>query len=274
VEIRLIAADLDGTLLRGDGSISPRTRQALDRAAAAGIAVLLVTARPPRHVRAMTAGLDLEAAAICSNGALVYDLGSDLVLEQTRLPAALANELVIRLRERLPDLCFAVEAGLRFGQEPAFARHIRAYRETEPPRYAEASILCAEGVTKLIALHPRIARDELLAIARELIADRAEVTHSGADIVEIAAAGVTKAWALARYCAARGVARETVIAFGDMPNDTPMLEWAGHGVAVANAHPEVLAIAREHAPSNEEDGVAIVLERLLDQISTSSRCSS
>lgn len=263
MEIRLIAADLDGTLLRGDGSISPRTRRALERAAAAGVAVLLVTARPPRRVRTITAGLELEAAAICSNGALIYDLGNELVLEQTRLPAALASELVSLLRERLPDLCFAVEAGLRFGQEPEYARHIRAYRETESPLYADASVLCAEGVTKLIARHPRIERDDLLAIARELIADRATVTHSGADIVEIAAAGVTKAWALARYCAVRDVARETVIAFGDMPNDIPMLEWAGHGVAVANAHPDVLAIARECAPSNDEDGVAIVLERLL-----------
>jgi hypothetical protein len=263
VEIRLIAADLDGTLLRGDGSISPRTRQALQRAAAAGVAVALVTARPPRRVRAITAGLDLEAAAICSNGALIYDLASDAVLEQTRLTAALAIELVSLLRERLPELCFAVEAGLRFGQEPEYARHIRAYRETESPLYAEAAELCAEGVTKLIALHPRMGRDELLALARELIAERAAVTHSGADIIEIAAPGVTKAWALARHCAERGVAREAVIAFGDMPNDIPMLQWAGRGVAVANAHPEVLAIASERAPSNDDDGVAIVLERLL-----------
>jgi hypothetical protein len=263
VEIRLIAADLDGTLLRGDGSISLRTRQALQRAAAAGVALALVTARPPRRVRAITAGLELKAAAICSNGALIYDLASDVVLEQTRLTAALALELVSLLRARLPELCFAVEAGLRFGQEPEYARHIRAYRETESPLYAEAAELCAEGVTKLIALHPRMGRDELLALARELIAERAAVTHSGADIIEIAAPGVTKAWALARHCAERGITREAVIAFGDMPNDIPMLQWAGRGVAVANAHPEVLAIASERAPSNDDDGVAIVLEDLL-----------
>ena len=186
----------------------------------------------------------------------------ELPAEPSQAELTKAVKLLEALRARLPEICFAVEAGLRFGQEPEYAKHIRAYRESAAPELAHVTRLCAEGVTKLIALHPRMGCDELLPLARELIAERAEVTHSGAAIVEIAAPGVTKAHALARYCAARGIARDAVVAFGDMPNDVPMLEWAGHAVAVANAHPDVLAIATEVTSSNDQDGVAIVLEQL------------
>jgi Cof subfamily protein (haloacid dehalogenase superfamily) len=228
------------------------------------VTVVLVTARPPRRVRALTAGLDLDALAICSNGALIYDLRREAVIEQTRLPPALAIELVATLRAQLPELCFAVEAGLRFGQEAQYARHLRAYTEHEQPELGDAAALCVEGVTKLIALHPTLDREGLLARVSALVGARAVVTHSGAAFVEIAAAGVTKASALSRHCQERGIAAEYVVAFGDMPNDIPMLRWAGHAVVVDNAHPEVLRVAHEVTASNEKDGVAIVLERLLE----------
>ena len=80
-------------------------------------------------------------------------------------------------------------------------------------------------------------------------------------LVELAAAGVTKATGLARVAESAGVARSDVIAFGDMPNDVDMLRWAGHGVAMGNGHPDVLAVADEVTASNTDDGVALVLER-------------
>lgn len=128
-------------------------------------------------------------------------------------------------------------------------------------RRDDALALCAEGVTKLIVQHGQRPLDELLAITRSHAGALASVTHSGSEFVEVAAASVTKALALEAYCEARGIARERVIAFGDMPNDLPMIEWAGLGVAVANAHPEVLRAADETTASNDEDGVAHVLER-------------
>jgi hypothetical protein len=260
--IRLIATDLDGTLLRSDGSISQRTRAVLQQAARVGVAVILVTGRPPRRVRAISSELGLDALVICSNGALVYDPVRDAAVEQTRLAGAAASAIVAELRERLPELMFAVEIGMRFGQEPLYARINPPHVETKP-LIAEAKELCADGVTKLIARHPTLDRAELLAIACELIGARATVTHSGADFLEIAAPEVNKAYALSRHCALRAIAASEVIAFGDMPNDLPMLQWAGRAVAVANAHPEVLAAGHELTSSNDEDGVARVLERLL-----------
>ena len=101
---------------------------------------------------------------------------------------------------------------------------------------------------------------ELIAAA---VAGLAEATHSSSSgLVEISAAGVTKAAGLAWYCDRLGVTAADVLAFGDMPNDVPMLTWAGRGVAVANAHPAVLAVADEVTTANTEDGVAAYLEKI------------
>jgi hydroxymethylpyrimidine pyrophosphatase-like HAD family hydrolase len=108
--------------------------------------------------------------------------------------------------------------------------------------------------------------DELVAHARELVADLAELSHSSnvEALLEIGAAGVSKASALAVLCERKGIEPADVLAFGDMPNDLAMLQWAGRSVAVANAHPEVVEVADEVTASNDEGGVARVLERLLE----------
>jgi hypothetical protein len=159
---------------------------------------------------------------------------------------------------------FAVEAGLRYGREEEYVTTPgNEYNLGDPEMiWGDALTLCSLGVTKLIVQHPGYAFDKVLGVTLRHAGDLATVTHSGSNFVEVAAANVTKAHTLEAICAAREAGREAVIAFGDMPNDLPVLEWAGHGVAVANAHPEVLARADEITASNDEDGVAVVLERL------------
>jgi HAD superfamily hydrolase (TIGR01484 family) len=257
---RLIATDLDGTLLRTDGSISTRTHDVLQRVEAGGIQLVLVTGRPIRRMREIATWLGLDGVAICGNGALVYDLGRDEVLEHTQLSAAVLRELITDLRAGIPEISFAIETGFEVGREPAYARQRGLVPELKV-EMADALELCARGASKLIASHPSLAHEELYAQARALVAERASVTHSGAPFLEIAAKGVTKAWALAGHCRKRGIEPSDVLAFGDMPNDLPMLEWAGRGVAVANAHPAVLAIANAVTGTNDEDGVAEYLER-------------
>jgi len=259
---RLIATDLDGTLLIPDGSISARTRSVLERARAAGIELVLVTGRPPRHVAKIEGAAELGGTAICINGALTYDLDRELVLSEERLPASIAAELVTALRARSPGICFAVEVGLDFGWEPSYARHRQRIGAPRLP-VADAHVLCERGVNKLIAIHPQIAAEELLRCCRDLFTDRACVSYSGAPFLEIGAAAISKASALAAYCSARGIDQRHVLSFGDMPNDLPMLEWAGHSVAMGNAHPSVLAATDEVTLSNADDGVAAVVERLL-----------
>jgi hydroxymethylpyrimidine pyrophosphatase-like HAD family hydrolase len=259
---RLIAIDLDGTLLRSDGSISARTRGALGRAVAAGIDMVMVTGRPARQVRQIEGGEHLGDLAICLNGALVYDLERHVVVDETRVPAAVAGDLIERLRGGLPGICFAVEVGLDHGGEPAFGRQ-RTRLEASSLAPAEASILCQRGVNKLIGFHPSLPPETLSARASDLVADRACVAYSGASFLEISAREVSKASALTSYCAARAIDRSQVIALGDMPNDLSMLSWAGRGIAMANAHPTVLAATAEVTRSNDEDGVALVIEELL-----------
>jgi Cof subfamily protein (haloacid dehalogenase superfamily) len=259
---RLIATDLDGTLLRRDGSISPRTQLTLKRARAAGIELVMVTGRPARHVATIAGAAELGGVVICVNGALIYDLDHALVVREERLSSVAARELVQVMRRELPGVCFAVEVGLDYGWEPSYGRQ-RQKPELPALPVGDALLLCENGVNKLIARHADVPLEYLFGRAREIAVDRATVTFSGAPFVEISSLRVSKASALAVHCAERGIDRRRVLSFGDMPNDLPMLEWAGRSVAMGNAHESVLAITGEVTLSNEEDGLAIVVERLL-----------
>ena len=266
---RLIATDLDGTLLQRDGTISTRTQYALLRVRAYGIPVVMVTGRPPRHVRQLAGTAQLAEMVICMNGALTYDLGARQVLDETRLPAPEAHAVVQALRRVFPEICFAVEVGLAFGWEPQYARE-RGKVEPSGLGAEDALVLCADGVNKLIAFSSIRPLPELLAGSSPVVRGHALVTTSGAPFLEISALEASKATALSRLCARRGIDREHVWAFGDMPNDLAMLHWAGHSVAVANAHPEVLRQAAEVTASNDDHGVARVLERLVESLDRAS----
>jgi len=245
--------------LRPDGTLSERSRAALEGARSAGIRVVLVTARGPRSVRVLAAELGLDGSAICSNGAITLDLVSGAVVRTQPLGAEIAARLVRELRSRLPGILFAAESE-EIALEPGFA----AWGWEPPPgtRYADGLELVTEPVAKLIVRHETHALEAIAEAARELAGGDAAVTIPGPWTVEISAAGVSKAAALAELSSGLGVAPEEVVAFGDYPNDLPMLEWAGYAVAVANAHPDVLRVADEITASNADDGVALVLERL------------
>lgn len=259
----LVATDLDSTLLRDDGTVSARTRRAIARAQESGIVVVLVTARSPRTLRPLARQVGVGGLAICCNGAIVYDLATDAIVQHAPLAAALAHQLVVALRAAMPGVCFAVERGLRAGQDHRYAA-LNPIAGDHTLLIDDALALCASGVTKLIVLHPAMPLPELLRITSELAGERATVTHSSTAFVEVSAAGVTKAAALQQLCSGLGIEAARVVACGDMPNDLPMLRWAGRSVAVANAHPDVLAAAREVTATNDEDGVARVLERLAE----------
>jgi Cof subfamily protein (haloacid dehalogenase superfamily) len=256
VPFRLAAIDLDGTLLRSDGSLADRTRAAL---AATALEVVIVSARGPRGVGEVADAAGLGGTAIASNGAAIVDLATRRVIRERAIESEVAAALVAEIRERLPGVLFGIERDA-FAHEQGFA----AWNWTPPPdtRVADALELLDEPPRKLIVLHAEQALDAVAEAVREVVGDRAAVYISGEWVVEISAAGVNKATALAELCEERGIAAEEVIAFGDHQNDVPMLAWAGRGVAVENAHPDTIAIADEIAPSCDDDGVAQVLEHL------------
>lgn len=259
-EIRLVASDLDGTLLRSDDSVSKRTLSALARTVATGIRFVLVSARSPGWLAPEAARLGLDGIGICCNGAVVYDYEAERVLIHRPLEPETAREIVHGMRVAAPGVAFGCERPSGFIAEPGYRP---LFRPPESIPRADALVFLSEPATKLVLQHPDLPQAELHAIARDYACGRAETCYSGAGLVEVAAPGVTKGAALADLCAELEIDRSEVIAFGDMPNDVPMLIWAGRGIAVANAHDEVLAVADEVTASNDEDGVALVLETML-----------
>ncbi|MFE9428744.1 HAD family hydrolase [Kitasatospora sp. NPDC006697] len=265
---RLIATDLDGTLLCQGGSVSPRTAAALAAAERAGLQVVFVTGRPPRWMQLLSEHIGGHGVAICSNGGAIVDVRQERLLESFPLTAPAAAQVVDRVRAALPGTAFAFEYPAGFSREPGY--QVGMWGDDEPHSVAPAEeLLAAEAADcyKILAKHPELAPDDFLARARAAVGPLAEITRSSPiALIEVSAAGVTKASTLARWCAGHGIAREEVVAFGDMPNDLEMLAWAGTSYAVANAHPEVLAAVAQHTVSNEDDGVARVIERLVGSL--------
>ncbi|WP_328951715.1 Cof-type HAD-IIB family hydrolase [Streptomyces sp. NBC_00184] len=260
----MIASDLDGTLLRNDGTLSPRTLRALRTAEDAGTEIVIVTARPPRFVDRLADATGLVGTAVCSNGALVYDIAARTVVSSRVLPLTTAQRVATALAAAVPEVGFALETGNQVLYEPAYRLRMSEDVGAELPVPTLADLWLTEApVTKLLVWSDRLDADTLLAAARPGAGDEVQLTHSGGrGLLEISAPGVTKAGTLEVLCAARGIDATEVIAFGDMPNDLTVLTWAGTGYAMANAHPAVLAAVATHTATNEEDGVADVIERL------------
>ncbi len=260
---RLIATDLDGTIVNHDGSVSARVVEALAAAMDAGIRVVFVTGRPPRWMGEVVDATGHRGVGICGNGAFVYDMHEEVVLEAFTMSAGVASDAVARVRSVLPTSAFAVESLAGFSYEPAYKPRWDIH---EPTRIGPINGLLGDDIAKLLVRDNEIPGDTMLAAALPALAGVVEVTHSDVNdsLLELSALGVTKGTTLAKLAADWGIAQKEVVAFGDMPNDVDMLQWAGRGYAVGNAHPSVLAVADERAPSIDDDGVAQVVERLLD----------
>ncbi|WP_235738557.1 HAD family hydrolase [Nocardioides alcanivorans] len=265
---KLVATDLDGTFLRDDLSVSPRTRAAVDAVRALGIPVVPVTARQPVGLRDLAEEAGFRSWAVCSNGGLVIDLATGTRLHEAEVSVAAQTALVEALAEALPGSLYV---SVRDGGEVFVPVHgygdiadLRDHkRAPETMGGHPIATVLAEPSLKFIVRHPQVSVPEVLDVVRGLGLTGFGVTHSGAPFVEVMPEGVSKATGLERLCAELGIGRDEVLAFGDAPNDVEMVAWAGHGVAVANAAPEVRAVAAEVTASNAEDGVALVLEKLV-----------
>ena len=260
--IGLIATDLDGTIVRADESVSARTLAALDRAMGVGVRVVFVTGRPPRWMSTVADVTGHRGLAICANGAFVYDMGSEAVTQTFAIAPDAAQVAAARLQEVLPHPAFAVESSNGFGHDAAYIPRW----DVDPRVVAPIEELIDRPVAKLLVRDETLSGDEMLRRARPVLAGQVEVTHSNMNdcLLEISALGVSKATTLAKLAADWGIAQSDVVAFGDMPNDLEMIQWAGRGYAMANSHPEVLAAADHIAPTIQEDGVAQIVEHLLD----------
>ncbi|GEA81651.1 HAD family hydrolase [Cellulomonas uda] len=256
---RLLATDLDGTLLDPAGAVSPRTAAALRAAEDAGIEVVFVTARPPRWLSDLASHVAGHGVAICANGAAVVEVATGRVLAENGMPATLVGALARRLRDALGEVHLAVESVHGFAAERGYVdAHVL------PERYPVADRIEDVLTDSTLKLLVRTRADHgtgHATVVQRAVGSAALVADSGAvGLGEVSARGVTKAGALAAWAQQRGVRAQDVWACGDAPNDLPMLAWAGHSFAMANAYDEVRAGARHTCPANVDDGVAVVLE--------------
>jgi Cof subfamily protein (haloacid dehalogenase superfamily) len=264
---KLVATDLDGTLVRSDDTVSAYSHDVLGRVRAAGIPVVGVTGRGPRLAELCRHDVPAADFLVLAQGGRVLDLtdpADPVTLRAEVVDGALVHSLLDAIEAAVGPVSVLVEA-LDGPDAPLWGEPHAAWRypDVVEPR-ARADALTGP-VLKAFAHSATHGADELLAVARELVpVDGVTVTQAGLGYIEICPPGVTKATGLAVVAESLGVDPQDVLVFGDMPNDLPMFAWAGWGrVAVANAHPEILAIADEVTLANDEDGVAVFLDRLM-----------
>jgi len=259
---RLVATDLDGTLLNSAETVSERTRAALAATVAAGALHIIVTGRSATWARPVFDEIGYTGLAVCGQGAQVYDAGAHRLLTSVTLDRRLAALALGKIEAETGPLAVAANQDGLDGAVLAGPGYQLQIGSDLPIVQVDGSELLSTPLSKLYIQHPRLTDDALAHLAQQVAGDLVGVTVAGAGIVELLPLGLSKATGLAIAAHRLGVKAAGTIAFGDMPNDVPMFAWAAHGVAMANAHEQLLAVADEVTAGNDEDGVAVVLERL------------
>jgi Cof subfamily protein (haloacid dehalogenase superfamily) len=263
----LIATDVDGTLLDDDERVTPRTRDAVTAAVAAGTKFVLATGRPPRWVAPVVDALGFAPPAVCANGAVLYDPATDRIISARTLSAAALVRLAEIATRAIPGVGLAVErvggsahdaATPQFVSSPGYEH---AWLNPDNTEVSLEDLLSAPAV-KLLIRKAGARSSDMAAELVKYVGDEGDITYSTNNgLIEVVPLGISKATGVDEVATPMGISAADIIAFGDMPNDVPMLAWAGHGVAMGNAHPDAIAVANEVTAPNTEDGLARVLER-------------
>lgn len=263
----LIATDVDGTLLDHEDRITDRTRQAILAAVASGAVFVLATGRPPRWIPPVVEALGFAPMAVCANGAVVYDAANDRVVSAQTLSVDLLTEIAEIAVRTVPGAGLAAERVGRSAHDSATPQFVsapgyeHAWLNPDNTEVSHADVISSPAV-KLLVRKPGMPSSELAAALAKHVGLLGDITFSTNDgLVEISPLGISKAIGVQQVAHPLEITAEDVVAFGDMPNDVPLLSWAGHGVAMGNAHPEAIAAADEVTAPNSDDGVARVLER-------------
>lgn len=263
----LIATDVDGTLLDDDERVTPRTRQAVRAAVAAGAHFVLATGRPPRWVSPVVEALGFAPMAVCANGAVIYDPDQDRIISARTLSVDVLTELAEIATRVIPGAGLAVERVGRSAHDSATPQFVsspgyeHAWLNPDNTEVSIEDLLSAPAV-KLLIRKAGARSSDMAAILAKHIGVEGDITYSTNNgLIEINPIGTSKATGIEEVARPLEITAEDVVTFGDMPNDVSMLRWAGHGVAMGNAHPEAIAAANEVTARNTDDGLARVLER-------------
>ncbi len=257
---KLIAADLDGTLLRSDGTVSEFTKETIRKCMEAGVGFTFATGRMYRSALPIAQQLQLELPLITYQGALLKRLNGD-VMHALHLPQEIAGELEEILRKSGMHYNIYSDETLYFStfgkQVMDYARHIGV----EP--LAAPNGLGNIQVTQYGVFDEPEAVAEMRALVEEKFGDQVHTVVSGERFLEIAHPMAQKSYGLAQLAEHLGIAQQEIVAVGDNNNDLDMLRYAGLGVAVDNAVPTTKAVADRLTASNNDDGVARLIEELV-----------
>jgi Cof subfamily protein (haloacid dehalogenase superfamily) len=263
----VIASDVDGTLLDDDENVSPRTRAAVRAAVESGAQFVIATGRPPRWVQPVVDALGFAPMAVCANGAVIYDPSTDRIVSARTLSTDALGELAEIATRVIPGAGLAVERVGRSAHDAATPQFVsspgyeHAWLNPDNTEVSVEDLLSAPAIKLLIRKSGAQSSDMATALA-EHIGRQGDITYSTNNgLIEVVPLGISKATGVEQLTRPQGITADEVVAFGDMPNDVPMLAWAGLGVAMGNAHPEAVAAADEVTETNDNDGVARVLER-------------
>ena len=266
---RLIASDLDGTFLQTGGTVSPENVAAIARAHASGLETMFVTGRPARWMRQIPDMTGHEGLALVCNGALLMDLKTQETIYADLMTSDAGLKAAQILQELDPDISFAVELDrhdVSFLVDDKYRPRWEV--KTTPPATDVETMFGTEIVIKLLARPSDKVQqnaDQFLIEAQGALDGLVDVTHSNfLDLmIEMSALGVNKGSGLEKYASSKNMTAADIAAVGDMPNDVPMIAWAGRGAAVDNAHDWVKEAATEFLPSNDEHGVAVFIDRII-----------
>jgi Cof subfamily protein (haloacid dehalogenase superfamily) len=263
----LIATDVDGTLIDNDEQVTARTRAAVHAAVDAGVQFVLATGRPPRWIHPVVDALGIAPMAVCANGAVIYDSAADRIIAARTLSVEMLGELAEIATRLIPGSGLAVERVGRSAHDAATPQFVsspgyeHAWLNPDNTEVSVEDLLSAPAV-KLLIRKAGAASADMAAVLTEHIGLQGDITYSTNNgLIEVVPLGISKATGVAELAHPLGLTAADVVAFGDMPNDVPMLAWAGLGVAMGNAHPDAVAAADEVTATNTDDGVARVLER-------------
>lgn len=267
----LVVSDIDGTLIDSRERVIPRLREVITRLTVGGAQLALATGRPHRWLNPVLNQLSVRPVCVCANGAVLYDAASDRVLRSHTLDPAVMAAVTAAARKALAPHGGVGVAVERVGtsaldpEEDCFVVTEEYFPAWEGPGFSvepEADVL-AQPAVKLLLRNVNLSAAQMFELVNPVIAPTdAHITFSMSEgLLEVAAPGVTKALGVTDLSEMHRVDQSATVAFGDMPNDIEMLRWVGLGVAMGNARPEVKEAADHVTATNNEGGVADVLER-------------
>jgi len=262
---KLIATDLDGTIVSHKGVISQRTIDVFTRARDLGVHVFFVTGRPPRWMGEIREAFGF-GSAICCNGAMLYDLINDKVLEEWMISVDDQLETVRRMRLAMPEMSFAVESNDHYHREISYIPKWDIGMDNVGVEKIENAI--KRPALKILGRcsNHEYSSDEMVAVAHRELQDLVTVTHSTSrdSLIEISALNISKGTSLAMMAERLGLTAADCVSFGDNPNDFSMLQWTARSYAMSEGHPDAPSFAKGVAEPCEADGVAKIIEQLLD----------